>query len=546
MDNTYFEIQGNIVDVVAKTIFQGTVSVRNGRIEAVRREQATTNGIFILPGLIDAHIHIESSMLIPSEFARLAVIHGTVGSVSDPHEIANVLGVPGVKFMIANGEKVPFKFYFGAPSCVPATPFETAGSRLGVEEVKELLDMPEIKYLSEMMNFPGVLSGDPEVISKLDLARKAGKPVDGHAPGVTGEQAAKYIHAGISTDHECFSLEEAYEKIKYGMHILIREGSAAKNFHTLYPLIDEYPDQVMLCSDDKHPDDLVSGHINREVKRARSLGLDVMNILRSCTYNPVKHYNLDIGLLQQGDPADFICVDNLEDFNVLATFINGEKVAESGKTLISGVNEIPCNKFNIDQIEASEIRVVPEQGRIKVLNALEGQLITGLLLMDPCIAGENVVSDISRDILKIVVKNRYNEAPAAVGFIKNIGLKRGAVASCVSHDSHNIVAVGADDNSITEAINLVIAEKGGISWVDGELKEILPLPFAGIMSGLNGFEVARKYEAMDRKVKEMGATLAAPYMTLSFMALLVIPELKLSDKGLFDGTRFEFTGIFEK
>jgi adenine deaminase len=545
MENTVFEIQGNIVDVVAKRIFKGTVVVRDGKIEAIREEQVAGDG-FILPGLIDAHIHVESSMLIPSEFARLAVVHGTVGSVSDPHEIANVLGIPGVKFMIANGKKVPFKFYFGAPSCVPATPFETTGARLGVAEVRELLQMPEIKYLSEMMNFPGVLFNDPEVMEKLALAKQAGKPVDGHAPGVTGEDAEKYILAGISTDHECFSLEEAYEKIKYGMHILIREGSAAKNFSTLYPLIDQYPDQVMLCSDDKHPNDLVSGHINLEVKRALKLGLKVMNVLRSCTFNPVKHYNLDIGLLQPGDPADFIRVDNLVDFNILSTYVDGRMVAEGGKTFIPRAEEIPHNKFNIGKITTKDIRVLPGEGQIKVLCALEGQLITKLLLADPLIVANNAVSDVTRDILKIVVKNRYNEAPASVGFIKNFGLKRGAIASCVAHDSHNIVAVGTDDDSITEAINLIIAEKGGISLVDGATRRVLSLPFAGIMSGIDGFEVARQYEEMDKEAKNMGATLFAPYMTLSFMALLVIPEIKLSDKGLFDGTHFRFTGIFGK
>ena len=545
MSQSYFEIQGNIVDVVAKNIFQGTVVVRDGKIESIRKEPVSS-GEYILPGLIDAHIHVESSMLIPSEFARLAVIHGTVGSVSDPHEIANVLGVPGVKFMIANGNKVPFKFNFGAPSCVPATPFETNGARLGVDEVKELLQMPEIKYLSEMMNFPGVLFNDEEVMAKLELARAEGKPVDGHAPGVTGKDAEKYVRAGISTDHECFTIEEAYEKIKFGMHILIREGSAAKNFSTLYQLIDEFPDQVMLCSDDKHPNDLMAGHINMEVKRALKLGLNPINVLRSCTYNPVKHYNLNIGLLQPGDPADFICVNNLGDFNVHATYVDGKLVAKDGKTLIASVKEIPCNIFNISQIPAAKIRVVLEGDQIKVLKVFDGQLITGLILANPLIVGNNVVSNVAQDILKIVVINRYNEAPPSMGFINNIGLKRGAIASSVAHDSHNIVAVGVDDDSIAEAINLIIEEKGGISLVDGAIKQILPLPFAGIMSGLDGFEVAQQYDQMDKKVKEMGATLSAPYMTLSFMALLVIPEIKLSDKGLFDGTKFEFTGIFGK
>ncbi len=545
MNHASFEIQGNIVDVVGKRIFRGTVVIRDGHVETIREETVEATE-YILPGLIDAHIHIESSMLIPSEFARLAVVHGTVGTVSDPHEIANVLGVPGVKFMIKNGNKVPFKFNFGAPSCVPATPFETAGARLGVDEVKELLQMTEIKYLSEMMNFPGVLFNDGEVMAKIELAKEYRKPVDGHAPGVIGENAQKYIKAGISTDHECFSIEEAYEKIKYGMHILIREGSAAKNFETLYPLINEFPDQVMLCSDDKHPNDLVTGHINVEVKRAIAKGMNIMNVLRCCTYNPVKHYNLDIGLLRIGDAADFIRVDNLESFKILDTYINGQKVAENGKTLISGVHEKPFNKFEIEKIQISEINIEPQGGHIRVQGAFDGQLITEQFLAEPTIAGNNVVSDPTRDILKIVVKNRYNEAPGAVGFIHNIGLKNGAIASCVAHDSHNIVAVGVDDASITAAINLIIEAKGGISIVDGTTKRLLPLPFAGIMSGLDGFEVARLYDEMDKKVKEMGSPLSAPFMTLSFMALLVIPDLKLSDKGLFDGTRFAFANLFEK
>ena len=545
MSRSSFEIQGNIVDVVGKRIFQGTVVVRDGRINAIREEPVSSEE-FILPGLVDAHIHIESSMLIPSEFARLAVIHGTVGTVSDPHEIANVLGVPGVKFMIDNGKKVPFKFNFGAPSCVPATPFETAGAMLGPDEVGELLRMPEIRFLSEMMNFPGVLFSDPEVMSKLALAKAAGKPVDGHAPGVIGENAKKYIRAGISTDHECFSLEEAHEKIRYGMHILIREGSAAKNFETLYPLIDEYPDLVMFCSDDKHPNDLVAGHINLEVKRAIEKGMNVMNVLRCCTYNPVKHYNLDIGLLQVGDPADLIRVDNFTDMNVLSTWVNGEMVAENGKTLISSVSEVPFNKFEIGKIVPSEICVNPEEGQILVQGAFDGQLITEQMVVVPTIVGNNVVSDPAGDILKIVVKNRYHESKAAVGFIHNIGLKRGAIASCVAHDSHNIIAVGVDDESIATAINLIIEAKGGISLVDGALKITLPLPFAGIMTGVEGFEVARLYDEMDKKAKEMGSSLSAPYMTLSFMALLVIPDLKLSDKGLFDGTRFAFTSLFKK
>lgn len=545
MSSTERIIQGNVVDVTTGRIFPGSVVIREGKIAEIREEQVSATN-FILPGLIDAHIHVESSMLIPSEFARLAVVHGTTATVSDPHEIANVLGIGGVRFMIANGKKVPFRFYFGAPSCVPATPFETAGASITPADIRELLAMPEVRYLSEMMNFPGVLYGDAEVMEKLRLAKEAGKPVDGHAPGVNGEAAAKYIAAGISTDHECFTLEEARDKISHGMHILIREGSAARNFEALWPLIDEFPDKVMLCSDDKHPDDLAAGHINRLLKRAAELGIDRMNAIRACTLNPVVHYNLDAGLLSPGDPADLAVVDNLTEFNVLATYVNGVKVAEGGKSLIPHTEEVALNNFNIGPITQDEINVAPEGDLLKVMGALEGQLITETGYAQPLVRDGNVISDPARDILKIVVKNRYSESPAAVGFIRNFGFKAGAIASSVAHDSHNIVAVGADDRSITEAINLVIGCKGGVAVTGPEGYEVLPLPVAGIMSAGDGYEVARQYHELDQAVKKMGCTLSAPFMTLSFMALLVIPELKLSDKGLFDGTRFAFTSVFGK
>jgi len=541
----HYEVSGNIVDVVGKRILKGTVVVDNGVIAAIR-EEPVTSGEYLLPGLIDAHIHIESSMMLPSEFARLAVVHGTVGTVSDPHEIANVLGIPGVRFMIENGKKAPFKFNFGAPSCVPATSFETAGASLGPLEVETLLKMPEIGYLSEMMNFPGVLFEDPAVMKKLELARIFGKPVDGHAPGLVGLDAEKYIKSGISTDHECFSLEEAKEKISYGMKILIREGSAAKNFEALWPLIDEFPQQVMLCSDDKHPNDLEAGHINQEVKRAIAKGCDIMNVVRSCTFNPVHHYHLNIGLLQPGDPADFICVDNFFDFNILKTWVNGEIVAENGKSFIGRRVETPCNNFQTSLVQLSDLQVIDEGYPIRVQQALDGQLITKVMVAVPKTMDGNVVCDPARDILKLVVKNRYADAPAAVGFINGFGLRQGALASSVAHDSHNIVAVGADDESLVKAINLIVESKGGISLVDGTNQHLLKLPFAGIMSGDDGYFIARHYDMMDKKVKEIGSKLGAPYMTLSFMALLVIPSIKLSDKGLFDGDRFAFASLFEK
>ncbi len=540
-----FMLSGNIIDLHAQSMFKGHVHVSNGNISHIEKDETVTETHYILPGLIDAHIHIESSMLIPSEFARLASVHGTVATVSDPHEIANVLGIEGINYMINNGNKVPFKFYFGASSCVPATPFETAGFELGLSELDELLGRDEIKYMSEMMNFPGVIHHDEFVMKKLDIAKKYNKPIDGHAPGVTGDAARKYIEAGITTDHECFTMEEALSKISFGMKIQIREGSAAKNFDALVDLLDEHADDVLFCSDDKHPDDLVEGHINQLVVRAIKKGYDPVKVLKSAILNPIEHYKLDVGTLQVGDPADMIVVNNLTDFNVLETFVNGILVAKNGKTLIGSVNESAPNNFHAQAISESDIFVKPETDCLKVMEALDGQLITTSECFRPKVLNGNVVSDPERDILKIVVFNRYKKAIPSVGFIKNFNIKEGAIASSVAHDSHNIVAVGAKDESIVKAINLVIKEKGGVSLVSSAKEMILPLPVAGLMSPDDGYKVAQRYHEIDKAAHALGSTLRAPFMTLSFMALLVIPELKLSDKGLFDGKSFSFTSIFK-
>jgi len=537
-----FSITGQVVDLLGGRIFPGSVHVKNGRIAAVREEK-NMKGPFILPGLVDAHIHIESSMLIPSEFARLAVVHGTVATVSDPHEIANVLGIEGILFMIRNGKRVPFKFYFGASSCVPATPFETAGATLGPAEIESLLVMDDVLYLSEMMNFPGVLNKDPEVMAKLNLAKKYKKPVDGHAPGLRGEDAARYIAAGISTDHECFQLDEALGKAAHGMHIQIREGSAAKNFDELIPLLAQYPTQVMFCSDDRHPNDLAEKHMNDLVRRAMAAGYDPITVLRACTLNPVRHYGLNVGLLQTGDPADFILVNNLESFDVLETYIEGELVARQGQTLIGSVEEQIINKFSTREIQTGDIKVEAGHKHLKVIEALDGQLVTLSANSPVTPVDGRIDSDPGSDILKLVVYNRYSPASPAVAFIKNFGLKRGAIASTVAHDSHNLIAVGSNDDDICHAINLLIRVRGGISLADGPETAVLPLPVAGLMSNEDGYRVAAAYDNLDKKAKALGSSLRAPYMTLSFMALLVIPELKLSDKGLFDGKKFAFTPL---
>lgn len=543
IDKNSFQVSGQIVDLIGNRIFTGIVSVADGKIESIR-ESAEVDNQYILPGLIDAHVHIESSMLVPSEFARLAVIHGTVATVSDPHEIANVLGVDGIHFMIKNGKKVPFKFYFGASSCVPATGFESSGANIDAGQLDELLKSSEIKYMSEMMNFPGVLFEDKEVMEKIAVAKKYNKPIDGHAPGLTGEQARKYIQAGITTDHECFTMQEALDKIKYGMKIQIREGSAAKNFDELIGLMEEHDDKVLFCSDDKHPNDLVVGHINQLVKRAIAKGHHPLKVLKSCILNPINHYNLNVGLLQKDDDADFIIVDNLKDFNVSETYIRGELVAQNGQTRIRPVDESEPNIFKAEKIDPADIAIRATGSKIRVIEALDGQLITNTIETNAKIENGYVVSDTARDILKIVVLNRYKKAPPAVGFIKNFGFKTGAIASTVAHDSHNIIAVGTTDREITKAINLLVESRGGICLTGSDESYLLPLPVAGLMSKDDGFKTAAKYQEIDERTKQLGTRLKAPFMTLSFMALLVIPELKLSDEGLFDGKKFSFTDLF--
>jgi len=552
MQETSWTIRGNRVDIKRKAIEYAELTITAGIIRELQILQDFPNpeAPFLLPGFIDSHVHIESSMLVPSEFARLAVVHGTVATISDPHEIANVCGISGVDFMIANGQQVPFKFHFGAPSCVPATTFETAGAALNSRDVEELLMRKDIYYLSEMMNFPGVLNGDEEVMKKIAAAHRLGKPVDGHAPGLRGKEAAQYIAAGISTDHECFTKEEALDKLQQGMKIIIREGSAAKNFDALIGLLQDYPEQIMFCSDDKHPDSLVEGHINQLCARAIQQGVPLFHILQAACVNPVHHYGMRVGLLEKGHPADLIVVHDLIDFKVGATYIEGVLVASQGKSMITSV-AIPA----LEQPFCS-VNILPEQlslrcndfpadaeGLIPVIGALDGQLITHRLSMVGKTLDDCYVSDIEKDLLKIVVVNRYRPAAHAIAWVHGFGFHTGAIASTVAHDSHNIVAVGVDDESLAAAIQLVAAGRGGVSCVrrTGEKEQLLlPLPVGGLMSTADGYQIASDYTAIDQMAKEMGSQLSAPFMTLSFMALLVIPHVKLSDLGLFDGDKFTF------
>lgn len=540
-----FTVKANLIDIISRENYPAEVIVSNKKIVSIKRIEESLN-TYILPGFIDAHVHIESSMLVPSEFARIAIKHGTVGTISDPHEIANVLGIFGVDYMIDNAQKVPFHFYFGAPSCVPATNFETAGAVIDPNDIDQLLSRNEIVYLAEMMNFPGVIYNDEDVLKKIASAKKHKKPIDGHAPGLMGEGMKTYFDAGITTDHECFGYTEALEKLKHGVKIMIREGSAAKNFDTLIPLLKDFPEQIMFCCDDKHPDNLIESHINEHVKRAIKQDHDVYDVLRAASYNVIKHYNLPIGLLQVGDNADFIEIDNIDDFNILKTYINGELVAENGKSFIESVEAPIVNNFNCNLKQPSDFKIKSEGEKIRVIEALDGQLITHEIQKETLVIDRFAESNIEEDILKIAVVNRYNDAPVAIAFIKNFGLKSGAIASCVAHDCHNIVVVGTNDEDICKAVNAVIKAKGGISLATEIEELVLELPIAGIMTDLPAEEVAELYIKLDRRAKELGSKLRAPYMSLSFMALLVIPELKLSDKGLFNGKSFEFTDVFVK
>lgn len=536
------QIQGQIVDISNRRIYSGEITVENGKITALVEKQHEVKN-YILPGFIDAHIHIESSMLVPSEFAKLAVLHGTVATISDPHEIANVLGVDGVFYMIENGKKVPLKFHFGAPSCVPATSFESAGAVIDSDGIAALMASPDIYYLAEMMNYPGVLFDDAEVMKKIEWAQHFNKPVDGHAPGLRGEPIRKYISAGITTDHECFTFEEAEEKLSLGMKVIIREGSAAKNFEALIDLLPAHYKNMMFCSDDKHPDDLIVGHINLLCARAVAKGMDVFKVLQAACINPIHHYKMNVGFLNTNDAADFIVVEDLVDFKVLKTYIDGELVAENGTSFVNEVAFETPNNFNITAKNVADFCVPSAATKIRVIEALEGQLITNEIHHKALLIDGNLVSDTDNDILKMAVVNRYQNEKPAIAFIKNFGLKKGAIASSVAHDCHNIVVVGTSDEAICQAVNLIIENRGGVCAVNGAENKLLALPVGGIISDKSGWEAGKLYQEIDAMAKDLGSQLKAPFMTLSFMALLVIPDLKLSDKGLFSGKSFSFVDL---
>lgn len=534
--------KANLVDVTNRDIYPAEIKISDGKIISIEKISEKVDN-YIIPAFVDSHIHVESTMLTPYEYSRVSSIHGTVISISDPHEIANVLGIDGVKFMIENAKDAPTQINFSAPSCVPASPFETAGAELSAKDIEELFEMG-CKNLGEVMNLPAVLSGDDDMMKKIEHCKKRDLVADGHAPFLSGNDLKQYIDAGITTDHECSEYSEAEEKIKKGMKILIREGSAAKNFDKLISLIEKYPDDIMFCSDDLHPDDLEKGHINLLVKKAVSLGYDIFDILKAASVNACNHYKLDMGLLNVGNSADFIVIDDLKNINVLETVFKGEVVAKGGKSLKEYKNSVEINNFNTEEVDTLDIQVKVKSDKMLVIGVKDGELLTDKLVVKPKIENGYAVSDTDNDILKIVVVNRYESTAPAVGFIKGFGLKAGAIASSVAHDSHNIIAVGISDEEIVAVINAVIYSKGGVSVIYDNALDILKLPIAGLMSNLEYCQVSEIYERLTEFSKNTGTSLHAPFMTLSFMALPVIPELKMTDKGLFDSTVFKHTNLF--
>ena len=547
-------IVGNIVDIPGRSIFPGRIVIENGKIASITPDSSLGSETlpYILPGFIDSHIHIESTLMVPENYARLAVANGVTAAVCDPHEIANVLGMEGVDYMIENGKTVRFNFHFTAPSCVPSTPFETAGAALGPDEISRLIGRREIVGLAEMMNVPGVVYADKDVMAKVNATHAAGKPVDGHAPKISGDMLKKYVEAGITTDHECETQEEATEKIALGMKILIREGSAARDFDSLYPLIGEYPGMTMFCSDDMYPDDAETiGYINGMVKRSIENGMPLWETLECACTTPVRHYGLGNGMLQQGDSADFIVVSDLKGFEIRSTYVQGHEVynAETGisesflKDIEQTTDKTP-NKFNAKEIEATDLKVEWQEGMLKVITAKEGSLITGKEMIRPEADNDGFVKT-DNGIAKLVVYDRYNGGKPQVAYIKGFNIHRGAIASTIAHDCHNIIAIGCSDEEIATAINRLVQEKGGLAACDGSRVECLPLPVAGLMGLYNPEDTAVKHLILRTMANEMGCSISAPFMTLAFMALPVIPELKLTDKGLFDGNKFEFTSLWE-
>ena len=569
------EFKAYILDVIANTIYPASITIKDGMFSEVTPIVVTDDteldfdGL-VLPGLIDAHIHIESSMLTPAQFAKIAVRYGVTSAVCDPHEIANVLGIEGVEFMIENASQVPFNFYFTAPSCVPATPFETSGYSLGVSEIEYLLQKDEIIGLGEMMNFPGVINGDEEVLKKLDLARKYKKPIDGHAPLLSGENLDKYLEHDILTDHECVSFLEAFEKKRKGMKIMVREGSSAKNMEdifnfkdSIYDLefggLEEIPPSVLenniyslmfdfIVSDDKNSVDLVQGYLNESIKKAVDLGIGVLKAIDMTTVNPAYFYKLNSGVIVENAQADFIVIDELDTFKVLKTYIAGECVFD-GENVLFDVPEVEAeNSMNVGlkTPQDFDINYDGDECEVNVIKCFDGQLLTEKETATLKTKDGVIQSDILNDILKISVVERHGKNHVSNGFIKGFGLKKGAIASSIAHDSQNIVVIGYNSKDMADAVNRVIENKGGLAVESEDFDDSLSLPIAGLMTNEDAFEVASKLKHLQKMAYALGCEINEPFMTMAFMSLLVMPSIKLSDKGLFDVDSFEFMDVIIK
>ncbi len=537
-------ISGVLIVPQEKRMFGARILIRDGKIVDIM-EDGAVNGPCILPGFVDSHVHIESSMLIPSGFAHMAVQHGTVAVVTDPHEVANVAGEAGIRFMIDNAKSVPMKFFFGLPSCVPASPMEKSGAVITSVDVERMIQDEDFYFLAEMMNFPGVIFNDPEVVNKLISTKRVGKPIDGHAPGLEGVDLEKYVFAGITTDHECSTLQEAIKKIELGQKIQIREGSAAKNFENLSPLIKNHSDSIMFCTDDCHPDYLSEGHINKIVSRAIAKGYDLYDVLKVSCVNPVKHYNLPVGQLRVGDDADFIVTNDIKEFKITTTYIKGVKVFDKGEVLFP-LKSVPEPEYTFrNDLPPEGLDIVAQTSKVNVIQAIDGELITKWSVENIWVdSNMSLPSNIEKDLLKIVLLDRYSDTPPAIAFIRGFGIKVGALGASIAHDSHHIIAIGCDDISIRSALEWLIDNKGGICYANKESVTGLRLPYFGLMTDMAGEMVKKEYIMLNNLLRSAGCTLHSPFMTASFMALTVIPELKINHNGLFDVIKFKSVPLF--
>ncbi len=535
-------IKGNILNIYTDEIYPGEIEIEKGVIQSIREVSSFFNEI-IVPGFIDSHIHIESSKLTPSRFAEIALKHGTTSVVADPHEIANVMGLEGIEYMLNDARNSPLKFNFAAPSCVPTTEYETAGATIDSNVIDDLLRKDEFVSLGEVMDYNGVIEGKEDLIAKIESAKKHKKPIDGHAPLVTGEDLQKYVKYGIDTDHECTSKREAAEKRRMGVKIMIREGSES---HMLEELL--HSDADFIVSDDICAEDLIDGHIDKLLRKAVSLGMDAFEALKLVTINPAKHYNLNVGSITPGKQADLVFIDNLEDFNVKRVIVDGNTIYKKQK-LLYRANPMPVKttlKITPKTAEDFDVKAQDENHKsatVNVINVEDNTIISSHDTAKLSIDRNTVIPSVFEDILKISVIERYGGNTIANGFVHGFNIKNGAIASSVSHDSHNIIAVGTNSQYIAEATNKIIENKGGLVAMSNKEMIDLPLPIAGLMSDKSANVVSKVSSSLNELVSSMGCTLSSPYTTLSFLALPVVPSIKITNKGLFDVDANKFIDV---